>query len=57
MCVRARRKPDQGQPDNDGDNGQYNGGDQVPKQLPAVGVFGLMAQWRLPAFDIVTASP
>jgi len=44
MGVRARRKPNQGQPENDGDRGQKAGGDEVPKQLPAVRVFGLKAQ-------------
>jgi hypothetical protein len=56
MGVDARRKPNQGQPESDGDHGQKSGGDEVPKQLPAVGVSGLKAQWLLPAIDIVTAS-
>jgi len=44
MGVGARPKPDQGQPENDGDHGQQSGGEEVPKQLPAVRVSGVKAQ-------------
>ena len=44
MGIDARREPDQGQPEKDGDHGQKGGSDEVPKQRPAVGVFGLKAQ-------------
>jgi hypothetical protein len=44
MGISARREPDQGQPEEDGDHGQQSGSDDVPKQLPTVWVSGLNAQ-------------
>jgi hypothetical protein len=56
MGISTGRKPDQGEPEDGGDFGQEGGSDEVPKQLPAVGISGVKAQWQLPAIDIVSAS-
>src|ERR1700730_10707120 len=55
--LRARHRPDQGQPGKAGDSRQQKSSDQVPKQLSAVGISGSTAKWVLPAVDVVTASP
>jgi hypothetical protein len=56
MGIDTRREPDQGEPEQSGDFGQESCGDEVPKQLPAVGICGVRAQRQLPAIDIVSAS-
>jgi hypothetical protein len=56
MGISTRRKPDQGEPEGGGHFGQEGGGDEMPKQLPAVGISGVKTQWQLPAIDIVSAS-
>jgi hypothetical protein len=56
MGIDTRREPDQGEPEESGDFGQESCGDEVPKQLPAVGICGVRAQRQLPAIDIVSAS-